>query len=120
MYKSNFVKASILTALKKAESDYGDETTNAHWYDIADMVEQQAMAQAYVSEYENAADDDSDTMFFMAERARWGRAVLKSNYQLVGEIEEEWEWENNTGNYTGDYKDPQPSDDWNEYDELPF
>ena len=115
MYKSNFVKASIQTALDQAQSKYGDETTNAHWYGIADMVEQEAMAQAYVSEYENAADDDSETMYFMAERARWGRAVLNKNYMLVGEIEDEWDRCAPQSFYNAQLNDGP----W-EYDEIPF
>lgn len=98
MFKSNFVKASIQVALQEAKWEYGDETTNPHWYAIADEAETKAMAQAYVSEYDNyfnyiyiwTPDDDSDTMYFMSERARWGRAVLENNWELADKIQASW------------------------------
>jgi len=90
MFKSNFVKSSIQVALQEAKWEYGDETTNPHWYAIADEAETKAMAQAYVSEYDNAPDDDSDTMYFMSERARWGRAVLENNWELADKIQASW------------------------------
>ena len=64
-----------------------NKTTNPHWYD---NIESKAMAEAYVSEYDNAPDDDSDTMYFMSERARWGRAVLENNWELADKIQASW------------------------------